>query len=246
LSFLTRIPVPRRIGRAEDLARSVPWFPVVGVVVAVVVAGVYSIGLRLWPNLLAGIVAVGAGAIVTGAFHEDGLADTLDAFGAWTPERARAILKDPTHGSFGVIAMILTIAVRITALATLGAAQALATLVTAHATGRAAAVVTMRAAPVATEEGLGAAYAARVTNRQAAVAASLAVGIAVLAMLQWGLVSCAIVALAAWATARLAIAKIGGITGDVLGAIEQVSECAVLLLASALVFKGWSDVAWWR
>jgi adenosylcobinamide-GDP ribazoletransferase len=219
---------------------------VVGVVVALVVAGVYSLGLWLWPSLLAAAVAVGACVIVTGAFHEDGLADTLDAFGAWTPERARAILKDSTHGSFGVIAMILTIVVRISALATLGAAQGLAALVTAHAVGRAAAVVTMRAAPVASDEGLGAAYAARVTNRQAMVAACVGVAVAVLAMLEWGVLACAIVALAAWGTAHLAIRKIGGITGDVLGAIEQVSECAVLLLASALVFKGWSDVAWWR
>ena len=115
---------------------------------------------------VAAAVAVLFGVLLTGAFHEDGLADTADAVaGGWTVERRLEILKDPRHGSYGVAALSGSIVLRIVAVASLGPAAAFAGLVAAHTLGRGAAVVTMGVAPVARADGLGADYARAVGPR---------------------------------------------------------------------------------
>ena len=90
--FLTRIPI--RLRAAPDLAKAVPWFPVIGALIGATIGGVAAGLMELTPPAVAATVAVLLGIIVTGAFHEDGLADTADAMGGWTPERRREILKD--------------------------------------------------------------------------------------------------------------------------------------------------------
>ena len=145
VAFLTRVPV----GSADDdPGRSVPWFPVVGALVGLVVAGLYAGALQLLPALPAAAIAVAAGVLLTGAFHEDGLADTADALGAWEPEEARRILKDPTHGTYGVSALVLVLVTRVGALSALGGWAALAVLPAAHALARAASLSMLTAVPV--------------------------------------------------------------------------------------------------
>ena len=116
VQFLTRVPV-RRAG-AADTATIVVWFPVVGALVGALAGGVAAGLGHLVPTAVAAAVGVLVGVLVTGAFHEDGLADTADAVaGGWTVERRLEILKDPRHGTYGVAALCGSIVLRVVAVA---------------------------------------------------------------------------------------------------------------------------------
>lgn len=239
LQFLTRIPIT--LPAPVPHARIVPWFPTVGALVGAVVGGVaWGLG-QVAPMPVAGVVAIVVGMLVTGAFHEDGLADIADAFGGgWTPEQRLAILKDPRHGTYGVAALASSVAIRVTAVAVLAPTTALVALVAAHVLGRAAAVATMLTAPLASDTGLGAGTAREVQRLPAAIgitaglalvlAITMATGAPALHVAWFALAA----AVAALATTVLAVRKIGGINGDVLGAVEQVAECLVLVTATIL------------
>ncbi len=241
--FLTRVPI--RLRREPDVAASVVWFPVVGAVVGAAIGGVAG-GLWHWvPPLVAAAVAIAVGLLITGAFHEDGLADVADAFGGgWTIERRLEILKDSRHGSYGVAAMCSSIVVRTVCLGSLpGPAVMFASAVAAHAVARGAAVGLMGVAPLATHQGLGADYGQSTTARRAIIGAVAAVAIGALAVGWWvaPLAAAAIVSIVA--VRRLAMRKIGGISGDVLGACEQVVECLCLVVLTGLATR---HPLWWH
>ncbi len=242
-ALLTRVPVAREEMSDHDLARSIPWFPVVGGLVGIAVACVYAAAAWPLPPLVAATIAVGSGVALTGAFHEDGLADCADALGGWTRQEARRILKDPVHGTYGVLALVLSVTLRVGAVAALSPWEALAALPAAHALGRGAAVWALRVFPPAPGEGLGAGYAALGSRRQvvAGVTTALVIGAAAIG---WGVtlaVGCGAgaVAVGLWARRRL-----GGISGDVLGAIEQVGEAVVLAGAAAILGAGLPMAPW--
>ena len=159
VGLLTRVPVGRIGSDQLDTSRAIAWLPVVGAVIGVVVAGGYGLLVQLLPNLAAAALAVTLGIVITGALHEDGLADTVDAFGAGGgPEETLRILKDPTHGTYGVIALVLSILLRVLALAALPVTTALLALPAVHALGRGGAVGLIGLMPPATGDGLGAAH----------------------------------------------------------------------------------------
>lgn len=245
LAFLTRVPVGGTIEASSGLARAVPWLPAVGAAVGVVGAGIYAVGTQVLPQLVAATVAVGATVAVTGAMHEDGLADFADSLGGRSREDALRIMRDPTHGTYGVVALALSLLVRIAALASLDAGQALAALPAAHALGRAGAVVLL-AAPAARRSGLGNAWASGLTTT--AVMASLAVGALVggVSTGPWAAPVLAVAAAGVAVVAAVAMWALGGVTGDVMGAAEQAAEILVLLLASALAAAAVPGFPWWR
>lgn len=238
VSLLTRIPA-RSTG---SLTRALPWFPLVGAAVGFAVAGVYAASLHVMPAAVSAVLATGAGIAVTGAFHEDGLADTADAFGARAaPERAVEILKDPRLGTYGVVALIVSIGLRVSVLASLGRAAAFAALPAAHAIGRSSSLAATRFAPVSPSSTLGAAYENDMGPLALMIAVASAVGIALGMLGAWGLLALAIGITAAASIARAARRRIGGLSGDVLGAVEQVTEVGVLLLVVAIP----QHVPWW-
>lgn len=245
VSFLTRVPAgPPRLG-SSDLARAVPWFPVVGALVGLALAGSYAALLAVLPPLVAAGVTIGVGLLLTGAFHEDGLADTADALGGGrSTEEALAILKDPAHGTYGVSAIALSLLLRVGALASLGRWSALAVLPAAHALSRAASIGLLGVAAPAAEVGLGASYAALVGRRQVlgSLAAGLFVGVASLG--PWAMAAAVVAGLGASVVGWLSVRKLGGVTGDVLGAAQQAAEVLVLLLGAALASNDFPG--WWR
>jgi adenosylcobinamide-GDP ribazoletransferase len=176
------------------------------------------------------------GLLITGAFHEDGLADVADAFGGgWTVERRLEILKDSRHGSYGVAALCSSIVVRIVSLGSLpGPAAIFGSAIAAHTVARGAAVGLMGFAPMATNTGLGVDYGQTTTPRRAMVAvlSSLVLGAAAVG---WWIAPLAGVIVVSIAAVRwLAMRKIGGISGDVLGTCEQVAECLCLVVLTGL------------
>ncbi len=244
LVFLTRVPIRTR--RHLDTATSVPWFPVAGLLIGAIVGGVAAL-LEPWTSpSVAAVVAVSIGLLVTGCFHEDGLADVADAFvGGWTRDDRLRILKDPRHGTYGVAALVASVLVRVLALGTLvsyGPRVAFAGAVVAHGLARSGAVGTMIIGRPATGEGLGADYVARLRRLPSLIGIAVAVIATAVLTSWWVLVAVGVVVLAAVAVATWSSRRIGGFSGDVLGAIEQVSEMMVLI---ALSIVAGHHQLWW-
>lgn len=240
LQFLTRVPI--RLRSAPELSRSVPWFPVAGALIGVAVGGVAAGMMELVPPLVAGAIAVLFGVLLTGAFHEDGLADTADALGGWSPEQRREILKDSRHGSYGVAAMCGTIVLRIVCVASLGPAVAFASLIAAHTLGRGAAVGVMGLATPVPEEGLGADYSRALSPRSAGIGVTAALAIAALAVGWWVGPLALAAAVVAAIVMMVAHRAFGGVSGDILGAVEQLAECFVLVAVTGLAMR---HPLWW-
>ena len=242
LQFLTRVPI--RLREEPSLAHTVAWFPVAGAVIGVAVGGVAAGMWQLTPPLVAAAVAVAVGLLITGAFHEDGLGDVADAFGGgWTVERRLEILKDSRHGTYGVAAMCASIVIRMFTLGSLpGPATMFAAAVAAHTMGRVAAVGMAGTMRLATHTGLGADYGRSTTPRRAAAGCAAGLALTARAVGWWVAPVAAAAAAAALATGLLARRKIGGVSGDVLGAAEQVAECLCLVVVSGLAMR---HGLWW-
>jgi adenosylcobinamide-GDP ribazoletransferase len=234
--FLTRLPLARfGAPKPAPLAAAMRAFALVGVLVGLsgwaALALAAALGL---PATIGALLAVAATVAATGALHEDGLADTADGFGGGA-ERTRklAIMRDSRSGAYGVLALVFSVALRATALAALTPSRAGLALVAAHTVSRAAMPILMRGLEPARDDGL-AASAGRPDD--AAIGWSLAIAV-VVALLCLGAVPglCGLLAAAATVAALAALARrqIGGYTGDVLGAAQQVGEIAMLLTAAA-------------
>ena len=235
--FFTRLPLGAAPApEADALARASWAFPIVGAIVGLICAAIYAIADALaFPPLAAALLAVAAGALVTGGLHEDGLADTADGLGGGADRAEKlAIMRDSRSGAFAILALVLSVGLRAAALSAMaGDGAVLAALVAAHAVGRGGLAAVMALSPTARTDGLGA-TAGRPDRMELAAALVSAVVIALLA-LGWraGAGALALAAVAMAAIAILARRQIGGYTGDVLGAIEQGGETAMLLAAAA-------------
>ena len=241
VGFLTRIPVGNH---PPEPTAAIPWFPIVGAIVGAAVAAVFVATGMILPSLLAATVAVTTGLVVTGALHEDGLADTADACGgAQTHPQALRILDDPTLGTYGVVALTISIVTRIGSIASLKGWTAVAVVAAAHALGRTSAVMLLAITPAVRSEGLG--HEVRRSRARVPLAVVIGLGAAGILIGFWALPA-AILAVVGTVTIRqLATHKIGGSSGDVAGAAEQVTEILVLLLGAAAVANAWPDPAWW-
>jgi adenosylcobinamide-GDP ribazoletransferase len=227
-AFLTRLPVPSVAPREGDLTRASALFPLVGLVVATLAVAARALAEPLWGPAAGAVAGVFTAVAVTGAFHEDGLADTADGlWGGWDPEQRLAIMRDSRLGTYGTIALLGLFAARIALLAAVPLEAFAVAMVCGHVLGRAAPLVLVRSAPtVPGRSGVqiagplplpGAVIAAVVTLAVPFVAAGLA---AVPAL--------AIAAVVTFAAAWLFRRRLGGVTGDTLGATTVVVEVGVI------------------
>jgi adenosylcobinamide-GDP ribazoletransferase len=242
VQFLTRIPVRTRSAVPHD--RVLPWLPIVGALIGAVVGGI-AVGLaQLLPTAVSAMCAIGAGLLITGAFHEDGLADVADGFGGGsTPERRMEIMRDSRHGTYGVAALCTSVLLRWVSVAAIASSHAVfAGLLAAHALGRTGAVAAMAVFPPARDAGLGADHARRLRPVATTAGVVTALLIVLGATGWWVAPLAAATAAAAGAVSLLALRKVGGLTGDVLGAIEQVAECLVLVTVTGLASR---HAIWW-
>jgi adenosylcobinamide-GDP ribazoletransferase len=233
---LTRLPVAAPASEDGAIARASWAFPVVGAGIGMIAALALFVasvcGLGGTPCALLALVAAG---LVTGALHEDGLADTADGFGGGGDrDQKLAIMRDSRQGTFGILALIFSIGLRAVALAAIpGPIEAGLALIAAHAASRALLAPAMLLLAPARDDGLGA-TAGRPGEVTALV--SLAIGVFVaIGMLGpvRGAVAFVVSGVAVAATAALARRQIGGYTGDVLGAFQQIGEIVMLLAAAA-------------
>ncbi len=244
IRFYSRLPVPAMPGEAPHAApdfRLVPKaLPLAGLAIALPAALVLLLGglVRLDP-LLAASLAVAAGAIVTGALHEDGLADSADGlFGGATPERRLEIMRDSRIGSYGALALLLSVLLRTAALAAIwkaaGPLAAAAALLAAAPWSRVEGIRLLAILPPARPDGAAAAVGRPerdVLPLAYGLAGAIAAGLALVAGLPLGGLALGL-ALAVAATALLARAArrlIGGQTGDIIGASQQLAEIAIYI-----------------
>lgn len=240
LQFLTRIPVPSFEGfDASWLDRSAKYFPLVGGLVGTLAAVVILGATAVFPQPLPMVFGLAVAIAITGAFHEDGLADTADGLGGGlTRERRLEIMKDSRIGTYGAVALITMFAIKASALLAMGPIMMALSLIPAHASARLATVIAIRVMAYAGDSDAAKVkpLATGLTNTELSVAIALGLipGILILtsATFAAGLIlgSCA-AALVARQSQRL----IGGYTGDVLGAIEQVFETGFLVAAAAVI-----------
>jgi adenosylcobinamide-GDP ribazoletransferase len=224
------------------LRASAAHFPAVGWVVGAIGALALAGALALWPPLVAAVLCSVVTVLVTGAFHEDGLADVADGLGgASTRERALEIMKDSRIGAFGAIAVVLALGLKFALLAALagqGAFVACAALLAAHVLSRLAPLAVMRASPyVGGEGGKAKPMADAVSGTAVFVAVLWSLPAAALLVVVGGIVNgvAAVVAgaLVALFMVRLLRRRLGGFTGDGLGATQQLSELAIYLALAA-------------
>lgn len=228
LAFLSPLPV----GARRPGPRTLVWFPVAGAVVGAVVGGAWALAVELWPPLVAAAVVVAVDLVVTGALHVDGLADTADGVLPHLdgPDRRREVMAAPDVGAFGVAAVGAVLLLRLAALASIGVAGAdpwaLAAL---WALARGAMAVALVAVPYV-GGGLGSAFLGARTPLVWAgalvVPAALAIPSGDPARTALALVAAAVAAAGVVALARR---RLGGVTGDVLGAAGVVAETVGLL-----------------
>jgi adenosylcobinamide-GDP ribazoletransferase len=236
IAFLTRIPVGRIVLDADDVARGSALFPVVGAGIGAAVGGLL-VGLDgELTVLVAAAFAVALEALLTGAIHLDALADTADGLGAGTRERALEVMRDPTIGSFAATALVLDLLVKVAALAAVASdSRAVLAVVAAFALGRTAPAGLALALPYARSgAGSGRVLTERAARGALVVGVALGVGIAVAAVGLRGLALVAGAGLASLVVGLVARRRLGGVTGDVLGASSELATTAALVAAVAV------------
>jgi adenosylcobinamide-GDP ribazoletransferase len=221
--MLTRLPVGRLQDPAPSLAEARWAYPLVGLIVGLIAWGVHSLSLWLGASpTLAAVAALGAVILPTGAMHQDGLADFADGiWGGQDKARRLEIMRDSAIGSYGVLALILCCAVWIAALTQLGGQAGMLSFLAVGVLSRIAMTVCSATMPLARTDGLG------VLSSGGDTSWMLWAGLAfvVILMLGWhGVIVLAVVTLVATIVAAIARRRIGGQTGDVLGAVQFLSE----------------------
>ncbi|MEM6285632.1 MAG: adenosylcobinamide-GDP ribazoletransferase [Bacteroidota bacterium] len=243
--FLTRLPCPSWVGHdAPTLSRSAVYFPAVGALVGLFGAAAYGAVALAFEPVVAAAAALAATVWLTGAFHEDALGDTFDGFGGgWQPDEILRIMRDSRLGTYGTVALVLTLGARWTALASLETGLVLGALVGAHVLARWTALPLILWLPYVRESGTGKPFAASMTPARLVGGTVIALGLAVTA-LGWALVPVGLTVVSITAVGGLYTrAKIGGMTGDVLGAVNGLAELAVYLVLLGDWSGAWAQIA---
>lgn len=235
LQFLTRLPLPADVGYTPARMAATPrWHPGAGIVIGTIVGLVFWVAAAIWPPFVAAIVSTAAGLMLTGAFHEDGFADACDGLGGGaTRERALEIMRDSRLGTYGTAGLVMVLAGKIAALGSLPVAAVPLALVAGHAASRASSVVVLATSAYVRDHGTGKPVSEGIPPEDLLFA--LVTG--VLAVLPLGFVMsvmailCGALGLAAGhlVMRRQFERRLGGYTGDCLGAVQQLGEVGFYL-----------------
>ncbi len=234
LQFLTRCPVPFTLSYSDEkMNASARYYPLVGIVVGCVGALVFCVSEAQFGAVLAALLSTAATVLFTGAFHEDGFADTCDGIGGQTRENTLSIMKDSRLGTYGAVGLGLLIAIKIIALSQLPNSDAGIALIVAHGLSRVSSVAVIATSQYVREEGTGKPTAAGLSVPSSVFVLIAGIGMVIFLGVQssyivamYGLVGL----LAGHVLMRLFYQRrLGGYTGDCLGAVQQLSEVGVYL-----------------
>ncbi len=235
VQFLTRVPIPAVTFTGQRNRGAVKYYPLAGALVGLTAAAVWWLAQFVLPVTLAVLACMTASLLLTGGFHEDGLADTFDGRGATDPARVLEIMRDSRIGTYGVLALCMALLFKAAALTTLSASVALCVclLVMAHVLSRASSVLVIASSRYVREEGTGKPTAQGISAAGLAVTAGFSVLICAITWWAVGaeitLAALAGTALGHGASRLLYEPRLGGYTGDCLGATQQISELGCYL-----------------
>ena len=241
IHFLTRIPTPFEIDYTpKRLSSASRYYPIVGAIIGSVAALAFFLASLALPTIVAVLIATAATALLTGAFHEDGLADTFDGIsGAYDRARSLEIMTDSRIGTFGALALIIVISTKVAALSSLADSTTIITaLIAAHIISRTSIVIVQATSTYARETGIAGPQDQTFKPINATIAAVTAlITIAALALVVSPTV--ALVATAGAITGHILIRlyfqpKLKGHTGDTLGATQQITELAIYIAFAAI------------
>jgi len=229
ISFLTVFPVRMKEPILPgDLGKSSGWFPLIGVFLGGLTAGIFFVSSIFLPPLVAAVLTIAVWIGLTGGLHLDGLADCCDGmWNASNPERRLEIMKDPRLGSFGGIGLILCILIKVACLNSLPSGVFWTAIPLAMSTARWLLLCAGKQ-KMARSTGMGADFSSGITPRSI-IPALLTILMATILSGWKGMLIVAFTHGVAWLVARVAIKQLGGLTGDVFGLIVELSECIVLL-----------------
>jgi adenosylcobinamide-GDP ribazoletransferase len=237
LGYFTRVPVPRWVGyEPHYLNAAARYFPLVGALVGAAGAIVYMAALRIFPGGVAVLLSMATTLLITGAFHEDGLADCVDAFGgAYTRDDALRIMHDSRIGAFGAIALMVALALKWQTLASLPPLRAAWLMIAAHAASRACAISYLVTLDYVRAEGKAKPVAQRMSR--SAFCCAIVVGMPWLFWPQWraGCITLLVLVVLRFVLGRYFVRRIGGYTGDCLGFAQQIFELAIYLVGLAWI-----------
>lgn len=234
IGFLTILPIAPRCS-AEDLAAARTWFPLVGLLLGVILAGADLLMNGPFPLLLASALLTVALALMTRALHLDGFMDTCDAlFGGFERERRLEILRDPHVGAFAVVGVISLLLIKFAAIAALPQMNRTAILILFPCLSRWAMLLVMERFPYVRSKGLGTMFFGTRDKWPLIGGLGITLSSAILLAGIPGVVLFAMASFIAWAVGSWAARLLGGLTGDVYGAVNEVSEASVLILAAVL------------
>lgn len=237
MMFLTQLPAPSTLAHSEGrLARAARYFPLVGVLVGLLSGGAFFLFSMYLDPLLSAVLAIGVGLFVSGALHEDGLADCADGLGGGhSRERALEIMRDSRIGTFGTCALVGSLCARGAALATFQPYDGLMILIVAHGLSRGLLPLVLVSGRYARTRGLASSVADGVTTFEAIISIAFSVLIAMLVGPVAGVAALAAAAVSSGIMLAILVRRLGGYTGDGLGAIQQVSEISVMVVLSVLL-----------
>jgi adenosylcobinamide-GDP ribazoletransferase len=233
LRFFTRLPVPAWVGHsAEQLNHAARYFPLVGILVGGIGAAATWLAWLVLPLSLAVILGMAATLLATGAFHEDGFCDACDGFGGgWEKAQVLAIMKDSRIGSYGAIGIALLLLAKWNGLMELSDEALLPAIVAGHAVSRFASTTLIFTLDYVRDDDSGKSKPLAVRMGPGELLAAGLFGLTPCLLLPYRetLVALGLVALTAWLAGRYFIRRIGGYTGDCLGATQQLAELAFIL-----------------
>jgi adenosylcobinamide-GDP ribazoletransferase len=236
IQFLTRLPVPRALNSSEtDIGKAAAFFPLVGVIVGGSAALVFVVLQKILPLPASVLCALIFAAFVTNGFHEDGLADSFDGFGGgWTKDRVLEIMRDSRIGTYGTLALIFVILGKVTFLSSLSAGQIWRWLIVAHTAARWTTLPLCMWLPYARAEGQGKLVAKQVGTLE--IMTGTVTLLLVLLLLPWqaALATSLVAALSSLLSGFYFRARLQGITGDCLGATNQLTEVGLYITAVIL------------
>ena len=229
LSFFTRIPVRIADFKETDLNHAAKYFPLVGVLVGFIAAAIYGLAIMVWPMEIAVLASMAATIWLTGAFHEDGLADAADGLGGgWDKEQALTIMQDSRLGSFGAIALFLVLLGKFEALSQLSAPLLPGIMLAGHSLSRFAALLVIYTQSYVKASGKAKPLATQLSKQELSLAALF--GLLPLALLAPRFLFALLPVAVVWCWFSYKFKKrLGGYTGDCLGAMQQLCELAFYL-----------------
>jgi adenosylcobinamide-GDP ribazoletransferase len=237
VQFLTRLPVPNTgVSSESEIGKAAAFFPLVGVIVGGGAALVFALLVRLLPEPASVLCAIVFAAFLTNGFHEDGLADTFDGFGGgWSKDRVLEIMRDSRIGTYGTLALIFLVLGKLTFLSALPQGQVWRWLIVAHVAARWTILPLCLWLPYARAEGQGKLVAKQVGALEVVIATVTLLVVFLLLPWRAAVVALLVTSLITFLSGLYFRARLQGITGDCLGATNQVTEVGLYLTAVSLL-----------